>query len=298
MAVHRIRKGLDLPLAGEPAQAVDARAAGPRGWRSSAPTTSASSRRCSCSRASACCAARRCSRTSRRPGVRYTAPAAGTVAAIHRGEMRALPVDRHRRRSGRRPRRRRSPSRATRAAAGDAATPTPCARCSSNPGCGRHCARGPFSPRAVAVDAAPHAIFVTAIDTRPHAPAVDVVLAGRDGRFRTPASPRCAKLCAGHDLRLRGGGLAPSRRRRRRASSSRNSRARIRPATPGLHIHLLDPVDLGTHRLAHRLPGRRRDRPARHDRAARRRARDLARPGPASRARACCARASARRSTR
>ncbi len=195
MAVHRIRKGLDLPLAGEPAQAVDVAASPGAGRAARCRLPRAQADDAGRSRASACCAARRCSRTRRRPASAIVAPAAGTVAAIHRGEMRAFqslvidvdPDD--------------GPD-AQVAFASYAAhrpphwMPTPCARCSSSPACGRRSARA-RSRECRRRPRSPHAIFVTAIDTQPHAPAVDVG-AGRPRRaISTRDCSPSPRLCAG-----------------------------------------------------------------------------------------------------
>ena len=78
VAVHRISKGLDLPLAGDPQQAVEPARAGHARRAAAAPTTTACGRRCWSRTAIACCAASRCSRTRRPRACCYTAPAAGT----------------------------------------------------------------------------------------------------------------------------------------------------------------------------------------------------------------------------
>jgi hypothetical protein len=89
LAVHRIRRGLDLPLSGAPAQVIEAAAGVPRvalvgaDYHGLKPGLQVQ-------------VGTRVLRGSplfedkRAPGVRHVAPAAGTVAAIHRGEMRAF----------------------------------------------------------------------------------------------------------------------------------------------------------------------------------------------------------------
>jgi Na+-transporting NADH:ubiquinone oxidoreductase subunit A len=89
----------------------------------------------------------------------------------------------------------------------------------------------------------PHSIFVTAIDTHPHAPAVDIVLAERSADFHAGLDA-VATLCAGktYVCKAAGSGVtAPASER-----IVVEEFAGPHPAgTPGLHIHLLDPVDLG-----------------------------------------------------
>jgi Na+-transporting NADH:ubiquinone oxidoreductase subunit A len=92
-----------------------------------------------------------------------------------------------------------------------------------------------------AVDASPQALFVTALDTRPHAPDPQVVLAGREDDFgrglaalaRLTAAP--VHLCVAAGSRIAGvDGV------------QRHEFDGPHPAgTPGLHMHLLYPVGPG-----------------------------------------------------
>jgi Na+-transporting NADH:ubiquinone oxidoreductase subunit A len=174
------------------------------------------------------------------PGVRHTAPAAGTVVALHRGERRSfqsltIRVDEQ---------------------GGDAAQ-TPFAAYTGAPPatlraddvrallleCGLWTAlrTRPFS-RVPPAQSSPRALFITAMDTRPHAPSADVVLAGREADFE--AGVTCmAKLTSGPTYVCVG------------AKSSVNAPpvAGVQlevfdgphPAgIAGTHIHLLSPVDL------------------------------------------------------
>jgi Na+-transporting NADH:ubiquinone oxidoreductase subunit A len=100
----------------------------------------------------------------------------------------------------------------------------------------------PFS-RVPAADAVPEAIFVTAIDTAPHAPDPQVALAGREAEFRlglealARLTPAPLRLCVAPGSRLAAG--VP-------ASVQVHEFAGPHPAgTPGLHIHLLRPVGPG-----------------------------------------------------
>jgi Na+-transporting NADH:ubiquinone oxidoreductase subunit A len=238
MAVHTIRKGLDLPLAGVPEQRIEPSAV-PRqvallgadslGLRAALAVQPGDH----VQRGQLLYGDRKL------PGVRYTAPAAGTVRAVHRGERRAfvsLVID-----------------------VADDDGPAAQVAFDSLPRPGSVPDDGaavravllesglwsslrtrPFS-RVPAADAVPQAIFVTASDTHPHAPDPQVVLAGREADFAAGMaaierlSPGPVYLC-----RAAGSGVA----------GGPGSRAEVHefggphPAgTPGLHIHLLHPVD-------------------------------------------------------
>jgi Na+-transporting NADH:ubiquinone oxidoreductase subunit A len=176
----------------------------------------------------------------KRPGVHHTALAAGTVVALHRGERRAfqslvIEIDE------------------------DAAAETQTTfthYTGAAPGAlSAHGVRAlllesglwtalrarPFS-RVPEADATPRALFVTAIDTRPHAPSVEVVLAGREADFENGLaclgrlSDAPVYVCVAPGSKL--GGLA---------SPSVNVEVfdGAHPAgLPGTHIHFLSPVDL------------------------------------------------------
>jgi Na+-transporting NADH:ubiquinone oxidoreductase subunit A len=236
---HRLKRGLDLPLAGDPEQSVHAapvvsRVAllgvdsvglkpsflvgpGDRVLRGQA-----------------------LYEDKKAPGVRYTSPAAGTVAALHRGEQRAfqsLVID---------------------VAADDGAdaqvgfthhSGQPADRYSAaqvrdlllESGLWTALRTRPFS-RVPAPDAEPRALFITAIDTRPHSPDVNVVLADRQHDFSTGVA--ClARLCQGSTYVC----VAPDTR----LSVPAADRVRLEvfdgphPAgNAGTHIHFLCPVDL------------------------------------------------------
>ena len=131
----------------------------------------------------------------------------------------------------------------------------------------------PFS-KVPSPSSTPHAIFVTAIDTHPHAPPVDVAFAGREADFDAGVLPSrgsapARRTCARPPDRASRPvvGASPGRGVRGPASR-RHARAAHPPAGPRRSRK---------DRLAHRLSGRRGRRPPRHDRSARRRARDLAR---------------------
>lgn len=240
MGRHTIRKGLRLPVSGEPEQAIRPARMTRRvalladdyvGLR---PTM----------HVSAGDDVRRGGllfEDKKRPGVRFTSPAAGTVEAVHRGERRsfrsiviALGRDEREGRGG--------------------------AAVAFSAFSGRHPAglggddvrelllesglwpairARPFG-RVADPATRPRSIFVTAIDTEPLAPRVEVVLAGAHGAFETGLKA-LARLTDGlvYVCTAPGGAVpVPDGDRFRREDF-----AGVHPAgAPGLHIHRLDPV--------------------------------------------------------
>ena len=180
----------------------------------------------------------------KRPGVRFTAPGAGTVQAIHRGERRSFrsiiielsraelegrgaDAVRLRSFSGQHPS----------GLSGDDVRDL-----LVESGLWVSIRARPFS-RVADPQTRPHAIFVTAVDTEPFAPRVDVVLEGARGPFergivalsRLTDGP--VYVCTAPD----GGVPVPTGERIRSEEF-----AGVHPAgTVGLHIHLLDPVGPG-----------------------------------------------------
>ncbi|HEX5634435.1 MAG TPA: hypothetical protein VFX50_14440, partial [Gemmatimonadales bacterium] len=234
MAVHRFERGLDLPLAGEPEQSVHAAPAvatvavladdyvGLKPTLHVRPGDRVS-------------AGQPLLEDKSNPGVRFTSPVAGTVLAIHRGERRALQsivIERDSEQPavpfpaapGRRP------------AELDAAAVRTLLVAS---GLWTAFRTRPFS-RVPGVDAVPYAIFVTAIDTRPHAPQVERALDGRKDDFA--AGLACvARLCPGTTFLCvsPGSGLQPPDVERLRLETFDGPH----PAgNVGTHIHFLAPV--------------------------------------------------------
>ncbi len=181
MAVHSNRKGLDLPLAGAPDMRIEAAAPSPRVALMAADSSGLKP-------ALAVQVGERVRRgqkvfeDKRNPGITFAAPAAGTVAAINRGERRALisvviDVD-----SG--------------DATGDQVEfasfrARPVAELDGGAvrelmlesGLWTALRTRPFG-NVPAADASAAAMFVTAIDTRPHAPPPGLVIAARSAEFR------------------------------------------------------------------------------------------------------------------
>ncbi len=239
MGIHTITKGLDLPLAGNPEQVIHA---GPEVTRVALlgadyvglrPTFEVQ-------------VGERVRRGQilfehkKTPGVVFTAPATGTIEAIHRGEKRAfqsivisLAADD------------RAESQVMFASYSGAPPETLDADAVRallvESGLWTALRTRPFS-KIPALNAGARAIFVTAIDTRPHAPAVDVVLAERMADFQ--AGLTClSKLCAGPTFLCVAPGAAipvPVSERVRVETFAGPHPAGI----AGTHIHCLCPVDL------------------------------------------------------
>ena len=180
----------------------------------------------------------------KRPGVRFTAPAAGTVLAIHRGARRSfrsivIELSREEREgrgadaarlgsfSGRHPR---------------GLSDDDVRELLVESGLWVSIRARPFS-RVADPETRPHAIFVTAIDTDPFAPHVDVVLEGAHGPFErglaalSRLTDGVVYVCTAPDS----GVPMPAGERIRHEEF-----VGVHPAgTAGLHIHLLDPVAPG-----------------------------------------------------
>jgi Na+-transporting NADH:ubiquinone oxidoreductase subunit A len=254
--LHTIRRGLELPIAGAPAQHVeDARevrtvgllAADYPGMRPRfAVQVGDEVRR-----------GQPLFEDRKNAGVRYTSPGAGRIAAIHRGERRALQSVvlelGASERSG-------NGDGAQRDADFAAFTGKPVAQLAPaeirallvESGQWTALRARPFG-KVPPADSLPRSLFVTAIDTNPLAPDVDVALAGREDDFATGLAA-LVRLVEGRPVYLC--------RRRGSAIGERgvdggdgggglngveiHEFAGPHPAgTPGLHVHRIDPVGLG-----------------------------------------------------
>jgi len=173
---HRLKRGLDLPLAGEPQQVIHPA-------RPSARVAVLGADSVGLKPTFAVQAGERVQRgqllfeDKAAPGVRYTAPAAGIVGAIHRGDKRAfqslvIEVDSDDAADAQRA------FAAYSGAAPERLTADAVRSLLLESGLWTALRMRPFS-RVPDPASSPRALFITAIDTRPHAPSVDAVLADR-----------------------------------------------------------------------------------------------------------------------
>ncbi|MBX7255049.1 MAG: Na(+)-translocating NADH-quinone reductase subunit A [Candidatus Hydrogenedentes bacterium] len=240
--MHTIKKGLDLPIAGQPEQTIS-QAALPRKVALLADDYVGLRPTMSVAVGDAVKRGQTLFEDKKTPGVRYAAPGAGTVVAVNRGAKRAfqsIVIElTESERSG-------SPT--------DADFASFAAYTGKNPaGLSRDEIRDllvesgmwtafrtrPFS-RVPAVDSKPRSIFVTAIDTNPLSPSVEAVLKGRDHEFELGLI--CvAKLTDGRTYLCKSAGAA--------VPVNPNLGVQVEefagphPAgTVGMHIHRLDPV--------------------------------------------------------
>ena len=240
MGLHKIKKGLNLPIAGEPEQRIE-QASQPRRVALIADDYLGMKPTMHVSVGDDVQRGQLLFDDKKIPGVRYTSPASGTVVAINRGERRALQsvviqLD-------------------TAELAGRGSAASFRSYSSRHPGAlSRQEVKDlllesglwtslrarPFGQAANPADA-PHSVFVTAADTNPLAPAPDVVLAGKEADFERGLSA-LAKLTDGpvYVCATRGSAV----------NAPEGSRFRLEhfdgphPAgTVGVHIHRLDPVD-------------------------------------------------------
>ena len=242
MGLHKIDKGLDLPITGEPQQTIDSGAAPSHAALLAAdyvgmkPTMLVSVgddvRR-----------GQPVFEDKKTPGVIYTAPAGGRVAAINRGERRAfqslvIELDRSELAGGRD------------SVAFDAYSGKHPAELSGGAvrnllvesGLWTAFRTRPFG-KVPEIAAKPHSIFVTAIDTNPLAPSVDVALRGREEYFAQglAAVGKVAEPAVVYVCKAPGSAVgAPAE-----GNFSEETFSGPHPSgTAGVHIHLLDPVDL------------------------------------------------------
>jgi len=241
MGTHRVRRGLNLPIAGTPAQTIDD-AAAPSAVAVTAADYPGMKPAMHVSPGDAVRRGQVLFEDRKQPGVRFTSPAAGAVTAVNRGAKRALisvvvRVD--------------ASDRGGSSAGG--------ARLASYTG--RHpgalpredvqallvesgdwtaLRARPFG-RTAALDSAPKSIFVTAMNTEPFAPDVDRVVEGRLGDLERGLAA-LARLTDGPVYFCRAPGTLQGVEASGRVQVEEF--AGPHPAgAAGLHIHTLDPVD-------------------------------------------------------
>ena len=174
------------------------------------------------------------------PGVRFTAPAAGRIAAINRGERRAFVSLVIAREPGDRPEPA-VPFASFRGTPPETLSRAELVELLVESGLWTALRTRPFS-RVPPPESAPEALFVTAMDSRPHAPAVDHVLDGQKDDFAlglaclAKLSPGPTYLCCAENSRVAeaaGPGVTVAQF------------AGPHPAgIAGTHIHILHPADL------------------------------------------------------
>ncbi len=243
MGTHRFRRGLSLPIAGAPEQTLDDSPA-PGAVAVSAADYPGMKPAMQVGPGDAVRRGQLLFEDRRQPGVRFTSPAAGTVAAVNRGAKRALisvvvRVD---------------PS--DQASAGGAGVGFASYTGRHPSGLSREEVQAllvdsgdwvalrarPFG-RTAAVDSAPKSIFVTAMNTEPFAPAADRIVEGRGGDLERGLAA-LARLTDGPVHLCRAPGTL--------AGVEASEPVRVEefagphPAgAAGLHIHTLDPVNRG-----------------------------------------------------
>ena len=250
MALHRIRKGLDIPIAGEPRQALGT--APPPTSVALVPRDHVGLRpRMLVQVGDAVRRGQPLFEDKSTPGVLYTSPAAGRVAAVHRGERRAyesVVIELSERERAGEP----GPDELQefRAFAGkDPAGLSPDAieALLLESGLWTSFRTRPFG-KVPAPGSRPRSIFVAAMNTHPLAADVDVAVAGREAAFA--AGVRCvARLVApGSSCGATFVCLRPGSRLREFSPEGVRVEEFEGPhpaGTPGLHIHVLDPVCRG-----------------------------------------------------
>ena len=240
MGRHTIRRGLRLPVTGEPDQAIGPARTARRvallgddyvGLRPTMHVSEGDDVR----------RGDLLFEDKKRPGVRFTSPAAGTVEAIHRGERRsfrsivvALGREEQEGRGGVSVRFSSFSGRHPAGLGGDDVR-----ELLLESGLWPAIRERPFG-RVADPGTRPRSVFVTAIDTEPLAPQVDVVLDGAHGPFENGLNALARMtdgavyVCTAPDARV----PVPAGDRFRREEF-----AGVHPAgAPGLHIHRLDPV--------------------------------------------------------
>ena len=233
MAVHRITKGLDLPIAGDPQQVVSP-AAKVRHVALLGADYLGMKPKMEAKVGDRVKRGQLLFEDRKTPGVRFTAPAAGTVLDIKRGDKRAflsLVI---------------AVADSADQAEYQAFTRAPIESLGADAvkalllesGLWTALRRRPFS-KVPSPEEAPHALFVTAVDTNPHAPDVGTVLTGREADFKaglqvlSKLAPKLY-LCKSSKLQLAVSGVS---------GLQVEDFEGVHPAgNVGTHIHMLAPV--------------------------------------------------------
>lgn len=242
MAVHTIKKGLDLPITGDPEQRIEDAAAVTRVAILAADYPGMKPRM----RVKVGEKVKRGQilfEDRKAPGVMFTAPGAGTVAAVNRGEYRALQsVVIELAESERKGEPAPDDFQSFEAKHGDAAkmSRAEVVALLQESGLWTALRTRPYG-RVPAPDSdAPNSIFVTAADTNPHAAKVDKALEGREKDFQAGLAV-VAQLTEGKVYVCKGAGS--------KVSTGKHAKVSVEEfhgphpsGTVGVHIHTLDPV--------------------------------------------------------
>lgn len=239
MAVHTIKKGLDLPITGEPEQKIaDARAVSrvailaadypgmkPRMQIKVGDTVKRG---------------QVLFEDRKTEGVLFTAPGAGKVVAVNRGEYRALQSVIIELSEGERAGKPAADEYQTFAAHGEDLDRAGLVELLRESGLWTCLRTRPWGRAPVPSSAPPHSIFVTVSDTNPLAADVETVLKGREDDFQAGLA-EVAKLTEGNVYVCKGAGT--------KVSTGKHPRIQVEEfhgphpsGTVGVHIHTLDPV--------------------------------------------------------
>jgi Na+-transporting NADH:ubiquinone oxidoreductase subunit A len=244
MAVHTIKKGLDLPIIGAPEQKIED---APKVSRVAvvAADYPGMKPRMLVKLGDTVKRGQVLFDDRKSEGVRFTAPGAGTVEAINRGEFRALHSVVIKLSAGERDGK----------PAADEFESFPSYQAGAKPselgrdkivallqesGLWTAIRARPFGRVPMPSAPAPHSVFVTVTDTNPHAPEVAKVLAGKETDFEAGIGV-VAKLTEGKVYVCKGAGT--------KVSTGKVTNVQLEEfhgphpsGTVGLHIHTLDPV--------------------------------------------------------
>ncbi|WP_052556185.1 Na(+)-translocating NADH-quinone reductase subunit A [Enhygromyxa salina] len=244
MAVHTIKKGLDLPINGAPEQKVAA-APKPTHVAILAADYPGMKPRMHVKVGEAVKRGQLLFEDRKSEGVRFTAPGAGIVSAINRGEFRSLQsvvieLSASEREGTPKPEELQSFASYEKGTKTDKLTRDQVVALLQESGMWTAIRARPFGRVPPPSSDAPHSVFVTASDTNPHAPDVEKVLAGREKDFEAGLAV-VAKLTTGKVFVCKGAGT--------KIPTGKISNVQLEefhgphPAgTVGFHIHTLDPV--------------------------------------------------------
>ncbi|MGB1015142.1 MAG: Na(+)-translocating NADH-quinone reductase subunit A [Nannocystaceae bacterium] len=245
MGIHKIKKGLDLPITGEPRQSIET---APIPSRVAVVAIDYIGMK-------AKMAVRVGDKVKRgqllfedrkTPGVRYTAPGAGVVVAVNRGAKRVLLSVVIELNPNERAGKVTADDEVTYASYtgkdADSLTREELVALLTESGLWTAIRRRPFS-KVASPEAKPHSIFVTAIDTNPLAPSVDKIYQGREEDFHrglaciTKLTDGKTYLCKAKGSKISAG---PVEGVQAEAFHGKHPAGNV-----GLHIHMLDPVHRG-----------------------------------------------------